>query len=381
MCPSRSLSVEQVAVAIANATPSFWIPTATTERAPIRTCGDVSEDGRLTSLQTYLQVDGALAAQLVIECLPNNKLVKCVENDAINSGILPSWAIHEVFKLHSTPLRLGHETTLRLETQLDGQLSVTLMQERQMANDVDYSTLARFQQVLLSSLTRIAMLMDEPTIYRVTLDGGSEHVFKHIPHDELRDGPCFPFDFYASIPAGDALVPPTHVVVDAEKRFWGILMDYHPASSLRNTLQRMTETIPWGVKLAWACDISAALAWLHDHNVIWGDLKTENVLVCSDGRCRLIDYSPGGYTVGWTPPGADPWDFTIVNDVFALGLILWVLATGESVLPWGPEAADISSLTWSDDIPRAYKELVVAMCFESPRDAADVHAALATLEP
>jgi serine/threonine protein kinase len=85
-----------------------------------------------------------------------------------------------------------------------------------------------------------------------------------------------------------------------------------------------TTSISWKVKLAWATDVAASVAWLHAQAIVWGDLKTENILLCTDGHCRLIDYCPGGWTPPWCPPEAQPlgWEGTAEGDVFALGLVL-----------------------------------------------------------
>lgn len=54
------------------------------------------------------------------------------------------------------------------------------------------------------------------------------------------------------------------------------------------------QSVPWSVKLAWAKDVAAAVAWLRAQTPFWGDLKTANIVLCTDGHCRLIDYCPGG---------------------------------------------------------------------------------------
>ncbi|KAJ7661359.1 hypothetical protein DFH06DRAFT_1471853 [Mycena polygramma] len=95
----------------------------------------------------------------------------------------------------------------------------------------------------------------------------------------------------------DFLIRPTHIVLDTDNVLRGILLDYHPATSLRHVLlslhrkgndSKLSEspppeteeiseitvpTIPWPVKLAWATDIAAGVAWLHSQNIFWGDLK------------------------------------------------------------------------------------------------------------
>lgn len=77
--------------------------------------------------------------------------------------------------------------------------------------------------------------------------------------------------------------------------------------------------------------LSAALAYLHDHGFLHLDLKPSNIIVES-GRVKLIDFSlahsPGKGPAGWgTPDYLAPEqdngdDFTAATDVWGLGMVL-----------------------------------------------------------
>jgi hypothetical protein len=122
-------------------------------------------------------------------------------------------------------------------------------------------------------------------------------------------------EFVTRLPEVDFLLRPTRLVLDEAELVHGLLSDAHPASSLYLTMERLhpdafdgsryvagTPSVSWPVKLGWATDIAAAATWLHARAIVGWDLKTDNVVLCKDGHCRVIDYCPEGYTLGWCAP-------------------------------------------------------------------------------
>jgi serine/threonine protein kinase len=186
----------------------------------------------------------------------------------------------------------------------------------------------------------------------------------------------------------DFLLRPTHTVLDEDGLFYGLLSDHHPASSLWVTMDKLhpdaerlvlppsgvdqssgslagiPTSVTWPVKLAWATDVAAAVAWLHAKAIFWGDLKTDNILLCTDGHCRLIDYCPGGWTHQWCPPEAQrlDWEGTAEGDIFALGLVLWCVAVEVASFERGQGYVS-PRLSWSEGIPNWFQSLV-ASCLE-----------------
>ncbi|KAJ7620292.1 hypothetical protein FB45DRAFT_929897 [Roridomyces roridus] len=184
----------------------------------------------------------------------------------------------------------------------------------------------------------------------------------------------------------------------------GLISDYHPASSLSQTMDSLhpdteklvlipaddetddakahppvvvsrPQSVPWSVKIAWATDIAASVAWLHSRDTPWGDLKTDNIVLCTDGHCRLIDYYPGGRTLPWCPPKADVqrpqrWHETAEGDVFALGLVLWAVAM--EVGDFTREREYVTPvLIWGEGIPLWFQRLA-ASCVEQGCQSASV---------
>lgn len=95
-------------------------------------------------------------------------------------------------------------------------------------------------------------------------------------------------------------------------------------------------------------EVCAAVAFAHRHLIVHRDLKPENILVRPDGRIALLDFGIarllGGPAAGdagvrhLTPRYAAPEQIagaaaTTLTDVYALGLLLHELLTGQS--PWG----------------------------------------------
>ncbi|KAJ7162837.1 kinase-like domain-containing protein [Mycena filopes] len=260
-----------------------------------------------------------------------------------------------------------------------------------------------FPSVPLSSL-RCTHVLDSTThMFLVTLGLSETVLVLKTPQDADS---LVEAEFMSCLPETDFVLRPTHVVEDDNGLFRGLLSVYHPASSLCSVLDSLhpdvarpvlvsagveatlpPQSVPWSVKLAWAKDVAAALAWLHTQTPFWGDLKTANIVLCTDGHCRLIDYSPGGSTTVWAPPELEFDSLqcsrsSAKGDVFAIGLVLWAIA--EEVGSFEREQQDASPLLpWSPHTPHWFRALVRS-CLEHEPDrrpsARAVHDAIASCE-
>ncbi|MEU4599912.1 serine/threonine-protein kinase [Nocardia sp. NPDC023988] len=165
-------------------------------------------------------------------------------------------------------------------------------------------------------------------------------------------------------------------------------------------------SLPVGVVAALGAQTSAVLAAAHRHRIYHRDLKPSNLMLCPDGTVKVLDfglavvldddvsrYTSTGNTLGtpafMAPEQVEGKDVVPQTDLYALGLVLHELLTGQRVMTGGtpfvvwqnqihqpaPElaAADI-------DVPRDMIELVMMMLAKSPSqrpsDAATVHAGL-----
>jgi tetratricopeptide (TPR) repeat protein len=124
-----------------------------------------------------------------------------------------------------------------------------------------------------------------------------------------------------------------------------------------------TQRLDLPARLALHLQVCDAVAHAHTHLVLHRDLKPSNVLVDSEGRVKLLDFGIGswldheprdGTPAGprrFTPEYAAPEQLqggaiTTATDVYALGVLLYVLLTGQ--YPAGDPAARQPSVVVAD---------------------------------
>jgi len=123
-----------------------------------------------------------------------------------------------------------------------------------------------------------------------------------------------------------------------------IVTEYLRGSTLSQIL-RQTRPLPEKDALKFASLICEALQYLHAHGVVHRDIKPGNVMICSDGTLRVLDFgislvseSGGNGFVGFTPVMGTP-DYIAPEqikgrrgdqrtDVYSLGATLYEMLTG-----------------------------------------------------
>ncbi|KAJ7131960.1 kinase-like domain-containing protein [Mycena filopes] len=90
-----------------------------------------------------------------------------------------------------------------------------------------------------------------------------------------------------------------------------------------------------------------------------GDLKLKNIVLCPDGHCRLIDYSPTErFTQDYQAPEKTR---SPAADVFALGVVLWAVASDAGAPAPHPLVFSVDT-----DVPVWFSALVSRCLSETP---------------
>lgn len=142
-----------------------------------------------------------------------------------------------------------------------------------------------------------------------------------------------------------------------------IVMEYVDGESLADRLTREGQAEE-AQSVAWAIQISDAVAYAHSRNIIHRDLRPSNVLLTRDGAAKVTDFSisrllerdPYASTRIGSPPYMAPEHFqgraTFASDIYSIGVMMYEMVTG--VLPF----FDIN--------PSRIEELVAAGRFTPP---------------
>jgi tetratricopeptide (TPR) repeat protein len=145
-----------------------------------------------------------------------------------------------------------------------------------------------------------------------------------------------------------------------------IAMELVPGESLRARLRR--GPLPLGEALLAAHDVAAALTVAHRRGLIHRDIKPENLMFGEDGRIRVMDFGLAraieatrltmtGSAVGtaaYMAPESVRGESNMASDVFALGIVLYEMLTGD--LPFAGDSALALMFTIVNEPPRPLRE-------------------------
>jgi eukaryotic-like serine/threonine-protein kinase len=124
-----------------------------------------------------------------------------------------------------------------------------------------------------------------------------------------------------------------------------LIMEYVEGQTLRTLLR--DGPVSGSRALTLATDLADALAYAHGQRIVHGDIKPENVLVTIDGRPKLVDFGIArqlagqdtapttrfGTTSYMAPEQLQGEPPSVAGDIFALGLVLSEMVTGQLPLP------------------------------------------------
>jgi serine/threonine protein kinase len=114
----------------------------------------------------------------------------------------------------------------------------------------------------------------------------------------------------------------------------GLLLEYHQRGCLRGVLQSGAK-VPF---IKWAKQIAEAVDYMHRKGIVHCDLNARNILITDESDAVLADFgncSIDGqqelgicYDVSCSRPGQDESHYASIDDIFALGSIIYELCTG-----------------------------------------------------
>ncbi len=152
---------------------------------------------------------------------------------------------------------------------------------------------------------------------------------------------------------------------DEHQQGW-IVMEYVSGPSLRDMIDRYPTGMPVAELRNWFAQIASAVTYLHDHGIVHRDLKPANIFA-DEGIVKIGDYGlskfiscsrRGGQTesVGtfhYMAPEIGKGEYGKEIDIYALGIILYEMATG--CVPFDGESSQeiiMKHLTADPDLSR-----------------------------
>lgn len=85
---------------------------------------------------------------------------------------------------------------------------------------------------------------------------------------------------------------------DDEAALMGLLMDFIPGRTLGAELEAGRASL--ASRRKWFAQVESTMMQLHEADIIWGDVKPDNVMINEDGDAVLVDFG-GGYTPRYIP--------------------------------------------------------------------------------
>lgn len=215
-----------------------------------------------------------------------------------------------------------------------------------MGSDLEVGQLldGRFQITDLISRSGMA------SIFKAIDQTTGDVVALKVPFMQFESDPGFYQRFQREMAIGKALQHPYILrMIDDEslqKSRPYIVMEYLDGQTLGHLMQQI-RPFPEADGLKLISRVCEAIHYMHEHDVVHRDLKPDNIMICSDGSIRIMDFGIAKYEGqrrltfgGFTPTMGTP-DYMAPEqvkgkrgdartDIYSLGAILYEMLTGSA---------------------------------------------------
>ena len=205
-------------------------------------------------------------------------------------------------------------------------------------------------------LTEIVSRSGMATIFKANDLRTDSEVAVKVPFMQFESDPGFYSRFLREEQIGLSLDHPyilKFIPVENRSRPY-IVTEYLEGDTLAHLLKSVP-VMPEHHALRLASRMCEALAHMHEHGVIHRDLKPQNIMICSDGSLRILDFGIAKSTgrrftfVGFTPAMGTPEYMAPEQvkgrrgdertDLYTLGALLYQMVTG--AIPFASESEDV----------------------------------------
>jgi serine/threonine-protein kinase len=184
------------------------------------------------------------------------------------------------------------------------------------------------------------------SIYKAKDTTNNETVAIKIPYLQLESDPAGFSRFQREAEIGKVLNHPNilrFIQVPDQSRPY-IVMEYLEGKPLSQVMNEV-RPVPVEDAVQIASQVCGALAHMHEHKIVHRDLKPQNIMICTDGSLRIIDFGIAKATemrritfAGFSPTLGTP-DYMAPEqvkgqrgdertDIYSLGAVLYEMTTG-----------------------------------------------------
>ena len=150
-----------------------------------------------------------------------------------------------------------------------------------------------------------------------------------------------------------------------------IVTEYAPSGSLNDVLRQKNNNLEWQIttdlQMLWLLETASGMSYLHGQGIMHRDLKSHNVLVCTEQHLKLCDFgmartnneieaartmTQGVGSLLWMAPEVLlQQDYSFSADVFSWAIVAWEIMSPGQVVHAGKSAFQVSQSVVQGDRP------------------------------